>query len=322
MVFKKNACSPRHAFFLHSIQSLDRLIFDAINYFSEKLKQQHLNRLIHFFKNLLSLSYYEARGFLALLIISVIALAFLFSPKIFFNKSQNVEPAEKIILDSLAALFDNKSIVVDSLFLFDPNIIPLDSLMLLGIPEKVGKRLINYRNKGGRFYVKEDVKKIYGLKASTWKNISDYIYLPDSASFKKNDVIIRAFDINIVNSYRLKAVNMVGEELANRIINFRQKLGGFISIHQLDEIYGLSDPALKNIKSFAFVKEGFSPHLIKINHDDFETLSQHPYISDKLAEDIIRFREINSKIESKKVLENFKSIDKSNFERLIIYLDF
>ncbi len=240
----------------------------------------------------------------------------------FFNKNHEVDQSEKIILDSLAALFDDKNTVDISLFLFDPNNISLDSLMLLGIPEKVGRRLINYRNKGGRFYVKEDVKKIYGLEVTLWEKISDYITLPDSSSFKKNELKIRAFDINIVNSDGLKSVNMIGVVLSDRIIKFRQKLGGFVSIEQLDEIYGLSDPALKNLKSIAFVKKGFRPHQLKINYDDFETLRQHPYISDKLAEDIIRFREINSKIESDKVLQNFKSIDKSNFERLILYLDF
>ncbi len=62
--------------------------------------------------------------------------------------------------------------------------------------------------------------------------------------------------------------------------------------------------------------------MIRINHDDFDRLKRHPYISDQLAEDIIRYREINSSIESEKVLANFKSIDKRYFKKLILYLDF
>ena len=66
----------------------------------------------------------------------------------------------------------------------------------------------------------------------------------------------------------------------------------------------------------------FRSRKIKINALDREGLAKHPYISDKLAADIVRYREVNNRIESEKVLANFKSVDKSNFKKLILYLDF
>lgn len=115
---------------------------------------------------------------------------------------------------------------------------------------------------------------------------------------------------------------MIGDVLASRIVTYREMLGGYITEEQLDEVYGLSDEALRNVKSSVFIRDGFKPRLIKINSDSLNALKSHPYISGQLAEDIIRFREINTTIESEIVLANFKSVDKSNFEKLIFYLDF
>ena len=115
---------------------------------------------------------------------------------------------------------------------------------------------------------------------------------------------------------------MIGNVLAARIVKYRDLLGGFVNKNQLREVYGLQDIALGNLKSATFISSGFKPRLLKINRDSLEMLQNHPYISDKLAEDILRFREINSTIESEKVLANFISIDKSKFEKLILYLDF
>ena len=115
---------------------------------------------------------------------------------------------------------------------------------------------------------------------------------------------------------------MVGDVLAARIVKYRDLLGGYVSEDQLEEVFGLEDVALSNMKIETYIKLNFKPRLVRINHDSLEILQNHPYISYRLAEDILRFREINSTIESEIVLTDFKSIDKSNFKKLILYLDF
>lgn len=115
---------------------------------------------------------------------------------------------------------------------------------------------------------------------------------------------------------------MIGDVLSVRIVRYREVLGGFISMDQIEEAYGLSDEAIASLKSSAFIENDFRPHQIKVNFDSMNVLKSHPYISNDLAEDMIRYREINSIIESETVLANFKSVDKSNFQKLILYLDF
>ncbi|MCK5702475.1 MAG: helix-hairpin-helix domain-containing protein [Cyclobacteriaceae bacterium] len=255
---------------------------------------------------------------------SVIALILLFSPNIVIRQNRSVDPADIKKLDSLVAILENDELpnTHHTLFLFNPNEISPDSLMLLGFPKKVAERLINYRSKGGRFYIKMDVKKIYGITDQLMGDIYTFINLLDSTSRDHLKKTEQKFDLNYANVNQLKKVSLIGDVLANRIVKYRDLLGGFVNMDQLDEVYGLSEMAKKHLKSITFISTKFKPHLIKINRDQADVILRHPYISFQLAEDIIRFREINSTIESEKVLAHFKSIDKSKFEKLIPYLDF
>ena len=283
-----------------------------------------MDKLYQIIKSFLKISHNEARGIFSLLIVCVIALVLLFFPQIVVRQNSTIKPSDIKQLDSLVAILESRDLpnVNHALFLFDPNSISFDSLLLLGFPKKVAEILINYRSKGGKFYIKKDVKKIYGISDLLMEDIYAFINLPDSIFGGREKKIAQNFDLNTATIDQYKKVNMIGDAFASRILKYRNLLGGFVNKDQLEEVYGLSGVALLNLKNSSFIRAEFKPRLIKINHDDVETLRNHPYISGMLAEDILRFREINSIIESEKVLAGFKSLDKSIFEKLILYLDF
>jgi DNA uptake protein ComE-like DNA-binding protein len=281
-----------------------------------------LEKIILYFKKILSVSYAEAKGFLMLLAVSVLALLVIFFPKILIRSSAQIEPADVEKLDSLLALMKRAELTnrQEALFRFDPNVLPVDSLVLLGFPEKIAQRLDNYRAKGGRFFIKTDVKKIYGISEELYLSIEPYIMIPDTpVNISEMNARI---DINAITERGLEEVPEIGRVLAGRIISYRKLLGGFVSVDQLDEVYQLEESALDALKHRAFVQKGFIPERLKINQATTEELMRHPYISGQLAEDIVRFRDINGAIESEKLLASFKSVDKGNFEKLISYLDF
>ena len=283
-----------------------------------------MKKIILFFKNLLSLSYNEAKGFFSLLMISIVLLVLIFAPKLVIRHQKEVDPKDVYKLDSLASILENKEFLErgSQLFLFDPNTISVDSLVLLGFSKRIAERLINYRSKGGKFYYKNDVMKIYGITDLLMKNIYPFINLPDSGIISVEKFTKQKINLNSATAQQLKKVYMVGDVLAARIVKYRDLLGGYVSEDQLEEVFGLEDVALSNMKIETYIKLDFKPRLVRINHDSLEILQNHPYISYRLAEDILRFREINSTIESEIVLTDFKSIDKSNFKKLILYLDF
>lgn len=268
------------------------------------------------------MSYAETRGFLFFLTVSVLALLVIFFPKILVRSSAQIELADVKKLDSLVALMEQNEMSdrKSTLFKFDPNTLPVDSLLLIGFPEKIAQRLENYRTKGGRFFIRGDVKKIYGLSEELYLSVAPYILLPDTiVTGKEHNIRI---DINAISAHQLEETPGIGRVLAGRIIKYRQLLGGFISLNQLDEVYQLEESVLDALKSQAFVQKGFTPERLKVNEATAGELMRHPYISMQLAEDMVRFREINGAIESEKLLASFKSLDKGNFEKLISYLEF
>jgi len=234
------------------------------------------------------------------------------------QSQKEVDPEDVKKLDSLVAILDNPT--NNLTFSFDPNTLSVDSLVLLGIPQKIAQRLVNYRSKGGKFRVKSDVKKIYGLNDDLYDRIEAYINLPDSISTQR--VSILKIDINTATNVDLRQIDGVSPVMASRIVKYRSLLGGFIAKEQLAEVYQLEGMALKNVEHQIYIASSFQPEKIRINSASQEEIIQHPYITRQLAENIIRFRDINGAIESEKLLANFKSVDKGNFQKLILYLDF
>ncbi|WP_315820453.1 helix-hairpin-helix domain-containing protein [Paraflavitalea speifideaquila] len=97
-------------------------------------------------------------------------------------------------------------------------------------------------------------------------------------------------DINIADTAAFIALWGIGSKLAQRIINFREKLGGFHTIEQVGETYGLSDSTFQQIRAFLDCP---SPKLriININTIDPSLLAKHPYIRWPLANAIIQYRD-------------------------------
>ena len=281
-----------------------------------------MEKLIQFFQKLLSLSHAETKGFIKLLAVCLLAIALLYLPRHLFRGEIKPTAEDVRILDSLANELQRKTNHYEEadLFNFNPNTVSADSLVLLGFEEDIALRIEKYRDKGGRFLIKSDLKKIYGLGEVDYMRIANLIDLPDSLPTNATKDI--PWNLNNVTPTELERKPVIGRALANRIVKYRELLGGYITEDQLDEVYEISEEALTELKESSYVAADFRPRMIRVNHDAQEVLKSHPYISDVLARDMIRFREINATIESEKVLASFKSIDKSSFEKLILYLDF
>ncbi|NJK83456.1 MAG: helix-hairpin-helix domain-containing protein, partial [Saprospiraceae bacterium] len=63
----------------------------------------------------------------------------------------------------------------NSAFAFNPNTASAAELRELGLPDRVAKTIINYRNKGGKFRRAEDLKKIYGLTPADYERLAPYL---------------------------------------------------------------------------------------------------------------------------------------------------
>lgn len=204
-----------------------------------------------------------------------------------------------------------------TLFEFDPNTLPGDGWRKLGLRERAIQIIQKYLSRGGRFYQAADLKKIYGISEADALRLIPFVRIKQPQrsfektpyqKFKKKEPV--AFDINTADTSAFMALPGIGSKLANRTIAFRNKLGGFYSVEQVKETYGLSDSVYQQVKSL--LQCTGSMQTININTADFNTLSRHPYIGRNLANAIIRYREQHG--------QKIVLITAENFQKIVHYV--
>jgi competence protein ComEA len=217
------------------------------------------------------------------------------------------------------------------LFPFDPNTLSPQGWQRLGLNDKTIRILVNYRNKGGRFYRPEDLKKVWTMPVGFYERVKDQIRIPESnqmpsyptftntTSYNRPERKIQIVNINLDDTSAFIALPGIGPVLANRIIRFREKLGGFYSIEQVGETYGLPDSTFQKLKPYFFVNN-LDIKKLNINTASKDDLNAHPYISWKLANAIIEYRNQHGNYNSLEDLLNIILMDEATFQKLSNYL--
>ncbi len=138
----------------------------------------------------------------------------------------------------------------------------------------------------------------------------------DSRPIKKIEV--KPLDLNVATAEELQLVKGIGPKFSERIIKYRDLLGGFADTIQLKEVYGLpSETIFKLLQRFSIESEVKS---INLNQDSIKVLAKHPYISYDMARVIINYRKQHGDLDSVDDLKKIKAIDDSSFLRLKPYL--
>ena len=185
-------------------------------------------------------------------------------------------------------------------FSFDPNTASENDFAKMGLSERRIKTIVNYRNKGGKFFQKDDLKKIYGLTQKEYEQLEPFISIKkEESELKKPSVekpkptkkvkkVVRV-DVNQATVDDWQKLKGIGPYYAKKIVNFRDKLGGFYSIEQIGTTYGLKDSTFQIVKPFL----DLSPVIrkIEINNVDIDELKKHPYIKWQQAKVIVKYRE-------------------------------
>lgn len=233
------------------------------------------------------------------------------------------------------------------LFKFDPNTATTDQLQDLGIPRFLAQRIQKYREKGGKFRRKEDLQKIYDFPPTLFGRLAPYITLSGEGSFSErtgdNNVgnlssetktlplpkEIKAygravpvpFDINTTDTAQLATLKGIGSTFSLRIVKFRDALGGFHSVDQYSEIYGLDSVALTELRRYGRIQS--PPQKIAINTASTDDLYKHPYLRNRKLNDlIVRYREQHGPYTSPESLKGIRIMDETLLRKITPYLSF
>ncbi|MFA6278071.1 MAG: helix-hairpin-helix domain-containing protein [Pedobacter sp.] len=199
---------------------------------------------------------------------------------------------------------DNEASPTTTLFKFDPNLIDVEDWQKLGLSVKQAQSIVNYRNKGGKFYKPEDLKKMYTISPKKFEQLAPYItiesinakyvkpeYAKQAPYVKKELVIV---EINSADTLQLDEIKGVGAAFARRIAKYRDKLGGFYKKEQLMEVFGLDSIKFNEIKDQIKI-DARNLKKININTAEFDDLKNHPYLKYKQINAIIQFRKQHGK---------------------------
>ena len=217
-------------------------------------------------------------------------------------------------------------------FLFDPNTIGLDGWQQLGLSPKQGQAIINYTSKGGKFYKPEDLQKMYTISPEMYKKLFPFIRIeaqprtemPNAKVFGANTFSKKAaviIELNSADSLQMQQIRGVGSAFAKRILDYRDKLGGFIKKEQLKEVYGLDSTKFEEIKDQVAINLAAINH-ISINVADFETLKRFPYLTYKQMNAIIQYRKQHGNFNDVDDLKKIAIINQATIDKIEPYLSF
>jgi len=213
---------------------------------------------------------------------------------------------------------------------FDPNTISQVELIEMGLKPRIVKTIENYRTKGGKFKIKSDLNKIYGINDELFQELMPYIDLPSEISKKQSFTTKKSYskkepspvimrDINTATPKELRVIRGIGEVLSERIVSFRNHLGGFHSMSQLSEVYGLNDSTVNKLNRLYRISDSVVVSKIDLSATTEEDLRKHPYINYKLARLIASFSN-QHEITTVDDIRQIKVLSDSTFKKISPYL--
>lgn len=235
------------------------------------------------------------------------------------------------------------------LFAFDPNTADSTSLLRLGLKRWQVASIYKYRSRGGTYRKPSDFARLYGLSVHDYRRLEPYIRispeysLPASSLFSKDsekyedrkfrqsgDSVSKAshsaysklrageyIDVNAADTSLLKRVPGIGSYYARRIIEYGKRLGGYVSIEQLDEIEGFPQEAK------AYIRIGkMEQTKLNVNKLTLAQLRRHPYINYYQARSIVDYRRSYGPLKSLQDLTACPDFTAADLQRISPYVEF
>lgn len=211
--------------------------------------------------------------------------------------------------------------------LFNPNYINYERGFRLGMSPEEVDRLLEFRTQDKYVNSAAEFQKITGISDSLLHAMSPYFKFPEWTKSSnrvesREKPVLKKVDLNKATYNDLVALKGIGDYFANAVLNEREKLGGFVSVEQLQYIKGLRPEAVTLLKQSTFIKN--KPAIVKVNINTAsrEELIQIPYITSYIAREIVVLRSKEDRPLRKEDLEKISSLPLDKLKIIELYLDF
>ncbi|MBQ7462178.1 MAG: helix-hairpin-helix domain-containing protein [Bacteroidaceae bacterium] len=235
-------------------------------------------------------------------------------------------------------------------FPFDPNTADSTALLRLGLSPWQVRSIYRYRAKLGRYHTPEDFMRVPNLTNEQWERLKSYIRIapqfqyvqppprrssqreaaPPSESFPAEEEAKRdsfpclekllpgqTIDINTADTALLKMIPGIASKRAARIVAYRSKLGGFVSVEQAMEAIEMPDTVLNymTVSALPVAK-------INVNNLSVQQLMKHPYLNFYQAKAIFEHRRNKGDLHSIEELSRLEAFKPTDIDRLRPYITF
>ncbi|CAM3638102.1 hypothetical protein FSS13T_02450 [Flavobacterium saliperosum S13] len=237
-------------------------------------------------------------------------------------------------IDSLKLL---KGAETHKIYPFNPNFISDYKGYTLGMTVDEIDRLHQFR-KGNKFVNSaEEFQKITKVSDALLAKMSPYFKFPDWVKNKKNansfykeypkqTVDIKSkiviADINAATQEELMKVYGIGPGLSERILKEREKLGAFVSMEQMNDVWGLSPEVIENLNKHFKILVKPTITKLDINNASVKEMTKLPFFRYYQAKEIVTYRSMHGAIKSKEDLRKIKDFPVEKVDIIALYLDF
>jgi competence ComEA-like helix-hairpin-helix protein len=189
--------------------------------------------------------------------------------------------------------------------------------------------LRTYREKAGDIRTAEQFSKLNVVTDAFFEKVRPYLVFEGKAgnpvivnkerNFEKEETkTALSIEINTASATRLTELKGIGPAYSSRIVKYRSLLGGFRSLDQLREVYGLEDSVFTEIFPFLTLDTS-KVHKININKVMITALRKHPYVKWNVATAIVNYRDQHGVYESVAAIKKTDLVSPELYRKIAPY---
>ena len=287
------------------------------------------------FKTLLYFSKDQQKGLLGLFgIIIVLQCLYFFGD---FSELQTSTPEGQKWLALQTQIDSQKRFVANTeykIYPFNPNFITDFKGAKLGMSIKEIDRLLAFRKAGKFANSPAEFQQVTGISDSLLNAISPFFKFPDWVNNQKaytnnykpfekypKKEPLKIIDINQATKDDLMKISGIGDAISDRILKQKEVLNGFVSMEQINDVYGLSPEVIVSLNQYFKITTLPKINKININNATIKELSQFYYFKGPIPRNIVIYRSMNGDLKLED-LTNIKAFPVDKIKIIALYLEF
>ncbi len=258
-----------------------------------------------------------------------------------FTPQKTVNPEEQKWLSlssKIDSLQEEKPTLANKIYPYNPNFITDFKGYKLGMTTAEIDKLLAFRKLGKFANSPKEFQAVTGISDSLLNVMSPHFKFPDWFNNKsesnytddqnnkyqkfpeKEKLVVK--DINLATKEDLMKISGIGEAISDRILAYKLNFKSFVTMEQMNEIYGLSPEVIQKLTINFQIINNPNIEKIDINNLSIKELTKFPYFKYQIARNIVIYRSMNGEIKNIAELSEIKDFPVDKIKIIALYLQF